>query len=151
MICLSSIKKAMPLLLISLLAIISCSESKYVKETGYFENYLKQVFNKKISSSKEYYFIIPNSGCMGCRTSVLNFMLGKDFNSRCIGIISQPDDETANLILNKKNILVDEKGKIDRLNLQTANTVLIITENECVEEIIPITVENVDKINQYLK
>jgi hypothetical protein len=131
---------------------IACTENKYSKESKYFENYLMKSFNKKYPDKKGYFFIIPNNGCMGCRKTVLNFILSKDYNPQyCYAIISQPDDETMSLIKNIKNVMIDEKGRIDRLNLQTANTVMIVTEKGNIKNIISLSFQNVDSIRRFLK
>jgi len=148
MTCLNFIKRVF-LILICLFSILSCENSKYYKETEYFKNYLKQEFNKEIPESKEHYFIIPNSGCRGCRNILLKFMLSKDFKENCTGIISQPTDEILALIKDRKNILSDKNGVIDNLDLQTAVTVLINTDKKQIINIIPLTGDNLDSLKEY--
>jgi hypothetical protein len=78
-------------------------------------------------------------------------MLSDNFNSQCTGIISQPDSETLSATEDKNNILIDNRGVIDKTNLHTSTTVLIITENGNIKNIIQLIPDNIDSMEIYCK
>lgn len=153
-------KSATRLFLICLLFIVSCTksetetntetkyitkvESKYSDETKHFKSYLKSMYNKSLSNDKVCYLIIPDNGCNGCRHDLLKFMLGDGFTSKFRGIVSSPNEKTFNLINKKENIFIDDSGLIDRLNIQTEGTVMIVTESNNITNIVPITPDNMN-------
>ena len=145
-----------------LLIIFSCGEEKisketkylgrYQDETKYFNGYLSKIFKRGINSDKEYFFIVSGNGCVGCRKTVLNFILSPDFKKdNFFGIVSKPEEDFVIYLRNMKNVLIDDEGIIDRMALQTANPVFLITEKGMVIRLIPLSTQNIDSLKFFVK
>lgn len=132
---------------------IECEfQSKYNNETKIFKIYLNSTFKLPVQKSKTYYFILPQSSCIGCYKEIIDYISSTRFSKNQIAIISGLDKKENLTIITKNKIYFDEKGIIDRLNLNVQNTTIIITAKEKIIDIIPITPENFEaEINRIIK
>ena len=127
-------------LLFGCLLFLQCSqppEPLYTKETNYFENYLTTTFNTNIPSDKYIYFIFQTANCGGCAGKLWEAV--HYFSMPATVIFTEaPSVEIPETITQ----LYDKQQKIDRLNLGAAGTMIIVTENNKIKQIIPINVQN---------
>jgi hypothetical protein len=123
----------------------ACQNSKTDRQSKIFSAYLQKEFNKNPGTSAEYYFVVPSSSCAGCEKSVF-ISYKKEAKDNCFLITTAKQLKNIKEFEIKKNLLLDKHNTIDRLNLNTANTSLIIWEDNKIKDIISLAPGEADSI-----
>lgn len=135
--------------------LLSCSRSKYEKQTKLFNEYLSVTHHSSIPEELYNYLLIPLEGCAGCIHGVLQKLTKNETPLDNITIIISYSGKTSlyNLtgIKGKKNILIDSTGRLSRIGITKVNFAFIETKNNRINNISYFTSVNLDSLYTRLK
>ena len=141
------------LLLITLIKVNTCSKSRIDRTTEIFSDYLNQQFKIQIPDELHYFVLIPRLVCKGCAEMTLrdlNTLINKD-NRNKFTFISTNNEIIPNELKSKINLLHDDSGKLDNLNLEIANVTLVETLNHKVNFVKPFYLDEKIPISKIIK
>ena len=107
---------------------ISCSESKYNRETASLKTLITNLNNNTITGlDKKYYLIIPLEGCSSCIKSSIKFAQEHTSNEDITFIITHYDTKVIRSIFSNyaSNIIIDNNFEAMGLGLVVGSPVLI--------------------------
>jgi len=121
----------------------SCN-NRVNNQTKLFKKYMQKEFRVNLGTKKEFYFIVPSSGCIGCNKVVATrFSSDKKRENNCYIIITKKAlKNLGNIQINNQNVFIDENNTIESLDIDLLNTSLIIWENDRIQKIEILTPEN---------
>lgn len=136
------------LLILSIFCIYAClpEPKRTDKQTIIFSSYLLSEFDIIPSASEIFYFIIPSFACAGCKKSVASYFVKRQNRENSFLIVSDKAAQSLKNFNITKNVFIDKKNTIDRLNLDASNTTLIVWNKNAIQSITTITPENIDSL-----
>lgn len=145
------------LLFLFLLSDCAPEKKERDKNSSVFAYYLRTAFGDSIPCEKQYYILVPQNGCKGCRQSemqilhdeVLNFQLNNKLKNLQY-IISPRAGADLNLI-KPAPVRIDSVGLIDKINLPLSNITIIRTENGMISLFKEVNADRMDSIGFYLQ
>ena len=119
------------ILSITFLFLFTCKHAPHKKTTRLFNEYLQDNFNKKISNQKQYYFVIPKFVCYKC-TQLMTKEIHKQLQVKKehITIITSNPNAIYKKTCTDFNILIDQKGDLDYLDIKLSNITIFETKQE---------------------
>lgn len=125
--------------------LISCNNSANSSKTEIFYSYLNKEFDLNPAKEKSYYLIIPSTACTGCDQSAF-YAFSQSKLKNLYLIISKKSYAKWNNKAILNNVLIDESGMLDKINIGAENTTLIVWEDNTIKESIHLTPFNTDSI-----
>lgn len=125
--------------------LISCHNAANSSKTEIFYSYLNKEFGLNPAKEKSYYLIIPSTACTGCDQSAF-YAFSQSKLKNLYLIISKKNYVKWNNKTILNNVLIDESGMLDKINIGAENTTLIVWEDNKIKEAIHLDPLNTDSI-----
>jgi len=130
-------------LICSLIFLYSCKSHINKKRTEVFTKYLLQTFQLSLQNEKSIYFVITSQGCPVCKKSLLNHLQNQTINLKLL--VVQDWEVTFPWCI---EILFDEKGIINRLNMRLAGTYVLFIKNKEIVDTFSVTLESLPLLDE---
>ncbi len=118
-------------IILSVFFILSCKNEKLEMHTRIFGKYMKKEFDLEIKEKPHIYILVIH-GCKGCVSSTFSELLErKDIkNHNKYSFITSDEKKYHSLKKIGVNVLKDENNKLNFLNMELANVVILKTKNK---------------------
>lgn len=129
----------------------SCKHAPYKKTTKLFNAYLQDTFNKNIGNQKQYYFIIPKLVCYKC-IQVMTKEMHTELRTKKehITIITSNSHAIYDKTKIDFNVLTDQKGDLDYLDIKLSNLTVFETKNGSIINIHHFSPKQLNRFRNYI-